>query len=135
MTPARTVLESLAAACEGLIVTSESDSDVTPLVVEAPGKGELTPALVLALLGRDPTADVEATTVGAFLGPLGRPRPWHDAAEKEMASRFRRLRRLLERRFDGATVYRIGRRSIDVVILGRAEDGRLAGVRTRVVET
>lgn len=129
------LLESIARACNGLVVTSETDAPVVAVEFRSPSGTALTPQDVLRLVGRDPATRAEEQTLREFFEPLGRRRKWHDGRDAELAQRFRRLERILQRRLTDARVYRIGDRSIDVWILGRARDGRLVGVQTRLVET
>lgn len=129
------LLESIARACEGLVVTSESDAPMSAVAFPAPSGLPRSPVIVLGLVGRDAATHVEEQTVREFFEPLGRRRAWHDGRDAEMTQRFRRLERLLQRRLTDTRVFRIGERSVDVWILGRARDGRIVGVRTSVVET
>lgn len=129
------LLESIARACNGLVVTSETDSPVVAVAFRLPLGSALTEQDVLGLVGRDVATRIEEQSLPEFFEPLGRRRDWHDGRDAEMAQRFRRLERILQRRLTDARVFRIGDRSIDVWVLGRARDGRLVGVQTRVLET
>lgn len=129
------LLESIARACNGLVVTSETDAPVAPVELRVPLGSALTPRDVLRLVGRDVATPIEELSLREFFEPLGRRREWHDGRDAEMAQRFRRLERILQRRLTDARVFRIGDRSIDVWVLGRTRDGRIVGVQTRVVET
>ena len=129
------LVESIARACEGLVVTSETDSDVSPVVFRAPRVTVIGREVVLALVGQDPATRCDEVSLREFFEPLGRRRDWHDRQDAEMAQGFRRLERVLRRRLDEPRVFRIGDRSIDVLVLGRARDGRVVGIRTSIVET
>jgi len=129
------LVESIARACQGLVVTSETDSDVSPVVFSAPRGTSINCEVVLALVGSGPATRCDEVPLGEFFEPLGRRRDWHDRQDAEMAQGFRRLERLLRRRLDEPRVFRIGDRSIEVLVLGRTRDGRIAGVRTSAVET
>lgn len=129
------LLESIARACDGLAVTSETDAPVVAVDFRAPSGTALTLEEVLRLVGRDGATRAEEQSLREFFEPLGRRREWHDGRDAEMAQRFRRLERVLQRRLTDTRVFRIGDRTIDVWVLGRARDGRLVGVQTSVVET
>lgn len=129
------LVESIARACDGLVVSSESDATISAVSFRPISGATLSRADVLTLVERDPTSHVDELSLSRFFEPLGRRRAWHNAGDAEMAQRFRRLERLLQRRLTGVRVFRIGERSIDVWVLGRARDGRVVGVQTTVVET
>lgn len=129
------LVETIARACAGLVVASETDSDVTPVVFHVPRGTSIDCEVVLALAGHDPATRCDGVSLHEFFEPLGRRRAWHDRQDAEMAQGFRRLERLLRRRLDEPRVFRIGDRSIEVLVLGRARDGRVVGVRTSAVET
>lgn len=129
------LLDSIARACNGLVVTSETDAPVVAVEFRVPLGSLLTAQDVLRLVGRDVETRIEEQSLREFFEPLGRRRDWHDGRDAEMARRFRRLERILQRRLTDARVFRIGDRSIDVCLLGRARDGRIVGVQTSVVET
>ncbi|MGB5037166.1 MAG: nuclease A inhibitor family protein [Blastocatellia bacterium] len=129
------LVESIARACEGLVVTSETDSDVSPVVFRSPRGLAIGCEVVLALVGQDPATRCDEVSLREFFEPRGRRRDWHDRQDAEMAQGFRRLERVLRRRLDEPRVFRIGDRSIDVLVLGRARDGRVVGIRTSIVET
>ena len=129
------LLDSIARACNGLVVTSETDAPVVAVEFRVPLGSLLTAQDVLRLVGRDVETRIEEQSLREFFEPLGRRRDWHDGRDAEMARRVRRLERILQRRLTDARVFRIGDRSIDVWLLGQARDGRIVGVQTRVAET
>lgn len=116
-------------------MTSESDATVSPVALVVPSGVRLDAETVRSLVGREPATHIDEQSLREFFEPHGRRRDWHDGRDAEMAQRFRRLERLLQRRLTDARVFRIGDRTIDVWILGRARDGRIVGVQTRLVET
>ena len=126
-------MESIARACEGLVLISETDSPVEPIVL--PRMSDLSPAALLEALGRDPDEAIETVDAAGFFDRLTQIREWHGEAEKELSARFARLRGVLEHELEDLRSFRVGRVRIDVFLLGRARGGTIAGVRSTVVET
>lgn len=123
----------LAAAAEGLIYISETDAEIIPVwgeKVEA-----VTRDAVLRLAGANREAPVEETLPDSFFERLTEIRDWFGTRETERAARFGRLRDTLYSGLTDIKLYRIGRIRIDIYIVGRDGEGRIAGVRTRAVET
>lgn len=147
-------------AAEGLLLMSESDARV--LFVAHPGASvaQVTPSVVVQHLSaqHDGRTDVFAPS-NAPLAPLaGRPVEVRDEREffsrriggadpsdpasQEYVRKMRELQQALEKHLQGLQVIRFGEpgRSavsgqISVFIVGRTEDGELAGVLTGAVET
>ena len=70
-----------------------------------------------------------------FFSRLTRVQDWHAEAEKERVRRFLKLRKLLRENLKETTVLRIGRIRIDIYVVGVDRYGKLAGIRTKAVET
>lgn len=123
----------LAEAADGLIYISETDAEIIPVCgekVEA-----VTRVAVLRLAGADQVAPIEETAADSFFERLTAIRDWFGPRETERAARFARLRDTLYSGLTDLTVYRIGRIRVDIYIVGKDGEGRIAGVRTRAVET
>ena len=116
---------------QGLLVPSESDFPMTPLRwgCEAPS-----PEALRAAQGGAPAALVEERTLDAFFARMVDPAE-PDAAALAEAARYRQLVELLRAHLEDLRVYRVGRVSIAVFILGRHASGEWLGLRTKLVET
>jgi hypothetical protein len=129
------VLESLVLASRGLLFMSETDAPFTP--VDAPGTpfATLDDAAVRSLAGHPAEDPVETRGVDEFFRNAVTDQPWHTPPEAANVKRYRALVALLHATLPDAKVYRVGKISIDVLILGTGPGGGALGLATRVVET
>jgi hypothetical protein len=130
----RSLAERLKAATDGLVYQSESDAPVEPFVMSGFDGAGLTPEALLAFTKRDASTPVASVAFDEFFEPLVAIEDWYGDEERESAKRFRRLKRLLAT-FDDVKVYRVGERSLDVYVVGKAPSGEFAGLTTKAVET
>jgi Nuclease A inhibitor-like protein len=118
------VLKALAQASEGLRYTSETDAGFTPFAWKDGAR--LTEEKLLQLAGAEPGTAVEQTTLDAFFRLV----PSEDRPQ------FQKLAAALRGRLLGVQVYKVGDEpEKQVYIVGKAPDGRWAGLKTTVVET
>lgn len=118
-------VEALRQASKGLLFPSESDAPLEPFLW-GQATGPLTPDRVrhLARAGEDEA--VEETTLEDLLRTVpGEDRPHFD-----------RLAAVIRQQLAGVQVYKVGDEAErQVYVVGKAQDGQLAGLRTTVVET
>src|SRR5947209_5627218 len=118
------VLDTLKKASKGLVYTSETDATLEPFAWE--GGGKLTKARLLELAGAESGTAVEQTTVADFFG----------AVPEEDSEKFQTLQQVLQEQLSGVKVYKVGDEpEKQVYVVGKAPDGRWAGLKTTVVET
>src|SRR5436309_13333394 len=118
------VLDALKKASKGLSYTSETDAPLEPFAWE--GGGKLTAARVRELAGAEKGTAVDQTTLAAFFG----------AVPEEDRDKFDALTKTLQEQLSGVKVFKVGDEpERQVYIVGKAPDGRWAGLKTRVVET
>ena len=118
------VLEALASATRGLRYTSETDAPLEPFAWEDGDK--LSEAKLLQLAGAEPGTAVEETSLDDFFRPV----PSEDRA------RFQKLAGALQAHLSAVKVYKVGGEAEkQVYVVGKAPDGRWAGLKTTVVET
>jgi len=70
-----------------------------------------------------------------FFARLTRTEDWHTPIQKRTAKKFRLLKNLLRANLRDVCVLRFGKIRIDIFVTGLDENGDLAGIRTRAVET
>jgi histidine triad (HIT) family protein len=117
-------LEALKSAARGLRMPSETDAPFEVFAWEDAGK--LTPDLVLRLTGEDKGTAVEESSLDELFATV----PSEDKA------RFQKLRQALREQLGGVRVYKVGDEAERLVyVVGKAKDGRWAGLKTAVVET
>ena len=118
---------------EGLVYISETDAAVVPFA--GPKVDTVTAALILQYADLPPDTPVEEKSTREFFGRLTAAKEWHGEREKERTRKFLELQKLLEEYLTDLRVFRIGQNTIDIFVAGRLGNGRLAGVRTKAVET
>ena len=122
----------LKAACRSLTFISETDADVIPLAADPPASRSL--AAYLAAL--DITSkEIEESEFDSFFDRLTTEKDWHGPNEQKRTKRWSELRDVLQKNLEGLRVIRVGRIRLDVYIAGVDASGRLAGVKTKAIET
>jgi hypothetical protein len=118
------VLDALAKASKGLRYTSETDAPFEPFAWKDGDK--LTDERLLQLAGAEPGTAVEMTSLDEFFRLV----PSEDRPE------FEKLAAALQGQLSGIKDYRVGDEpKKEVYVVGKASDGRWAGLKTTVVET
>lgn len=129
------VRERLEAAAEGLLFISESESpfEYAELPGEAPA--ELTADAVRAALGEAEGAPASETTLDRWLaGHIEEADPADPVAQENVA-RFQALKQALTGSLADVKVFRVGDAQVKYYALGRAPDGRVAGLAASALET
>jgi hypothetical protein len=118
------VLDALRKASKGLVFTSETDAPLEPFAWA--NGGELREERLLQLAGAPEGTVVETMTVANFFR----------AVPSEDKAKFQALTKALQGQLSGIMVYKVGDEAEKTAyILGKAADGRWAGLKTTVVET
>jgi hypothetical protein len=113
---------------------SESDEPFEVVQLEKPaGAFRATEAFLVA--NRPSNSRVQEQRLDDLFGELAQDHDWHGKAETEDVRRYRDLWQFFRDRLADATVFRLGEVQVDIIIIGRAADGRWVGVKTRAVET
>jgi hypothetical protein len=121
------LLETLQPVCAPLLMPSESEYPVVPVVRE-----ERTWAAVRQSFGAAP---VEEIALEELLAKIAFPQEWHDDLQRQNVPLFQALMTTLQSNLTDIRVYRVGAIEIHVHVLGVAADGAIAGVQTVVIET
>lgn len=127
--------EQLQKASEGLQFMSESEAALEPFTWEFKGFSVLNPQTLLQRTKHPNNTPVEIVDFDAFFEVATKEQEWHSAEEREMVKKFQALVNLLKTSLNDLTVYRVGKRAIDVYIVGKASTGDYVGLATKVVET
>ncbi|MEI7770804.1 MAG: nuclease A inhibitor family protein [Chloroflexales bacterium] len=127
------VLAQLSKAAEGLLFSSEADYPLELFVWEGPTL--FSPSLLYQLTALPVSVEVTVDDVDRFFAPMLHLDPGADREAQDRAARFRALVRLLRRRLRNLAAYKLGRVEMPTFIVGQLADGRVAGLRTTVVET
>jgi hypothetical protein len=122
--PANPTLEALRQASKGLLMPSESDAPFKPFLWDA--AGDLTYERLLQLAHEPRGAAIEEMTLDDLFATV----PSADLP------RFQALRKAIEQQLTGVKVYKVSDEAErNVYIVGKTRDGKLAGLKTGVVET
>jgi hypothetical protein len=118
------VLDALAQASKGLVYTSETDAGFEPFAWKDGDK--LTEDRLLRLAGAEAGTAVEPTSLDDFF----------QAVPSEDRPRFAKLAEALRGQLSGVQAFKVGDEAEkQVYLVGKAKDGRWAGLKTTVVET
>lgn len=119
-------------ACRGLVYISETDAEIMPFFLSAAGQplSAMIERLDAEYGGKRKNSDFEI-----FFAGLTREQPWHTQKQKLNVKKFRSLQVLLQSNLENLRVYRYGRISIDILVIGQDADNNLAGIKTKAVET
>jgi hypothetical protein len=118
------VLDALKKASKGLLFMSETDATLEPFLWA--GGGDVTKENVLKHAGVEDETPAEETTLDSFFRVVPR----------EDRPKFEKLLKVLREQLAGAKVYKLGEEpEKPVYVVGKTPDGKLAGVKTTVVET
>ena len=127
--------KALAAATDGLLYPSESDSPVTSFVRDGGALSVASPKDALKLGDYPAKTHVSTQGLERFFKPATEVQDWFGDEERGRAARFTALRDLLKANLTKLKVYRIGDVTKDVYVVGRSSAGEIAGIKTQVVET
>jgi hypothetical protein len=114
------LLDELKKATEGLLYPSEDDSPLEPFVWE---DAENAVAEVRRLAGEPAGRSCLAVSIDEFFGQL------------DEAKGFPELHQTLKEILSDMKVYRFGGVEVSVYLVGRCQDGKLAGFKTLSIET
>ncbi|WP_179072630.1 nuclease A inhibitor family protein [Nostoc sp. C057] len=126
------IVEKLKEASTGLLMMSESDYPFE--VVQWEGAAPATQEKILQLTGSQ-NLPVEVVELDYFFRNCAFEQEWHNELQKKDVKRFQTLMQALKDNLSDISVYRIGQINIDAYIIGQTQDGDLAGVVTKLVET
>ncbi len=128
------LIDEISQANAGLLFPSETDAPIRPFVWQQTEPFSI--AALRSVQGYSQHVPIAVLDVDEFFGPATRAYDWHGPAEQERTARFRALVELLKARLHDLAAYKIGESgTLDVFVVGRADDGTFAGVTTQVVET
>lgn len=133
MAEADSFLNALEKATDALFYISETDAEIVPFIGRE--VDSVTTEAIVELAGADADSPVEVMSADGFFERLTAEKDWFGEREKQRAGRFAELYEILKTELTELTAVRIGRIRIDIIVAGRDHNGRLAGIRTRAVET
>jgi len=131
-----TLTSQIATAAKGMLWPSESDYPLD--VFEKTGAAVTTPITIeqfRALVGAASTELVEEPSYTSVMDSRSTIEDWMDDGQIATAKQFQALRAVLEKNLTGLQVFRVGKISIKVYVVGKSACGDLVGVSSTVIET
>lgn len=125
--------ESLKKATENLYYISETDAEIEPFFGQA--AAAVTKEEILRQTGKSLDETIEERDFRQIFERLTKIQDWYSKEETANVERFTRLRKILLENLKDLKVFKIGRIELDVYFVGLDKEGKLAGVKTKAVET
>ena len=122
----------IAEAVRGLIYLIETDAEIT--VFEGQRTDSVTGENLLSQTGKK-DVKVEEKDFHEFFRPLTELQDWFGEDERKMTEKFRALKILLQQNLVNKKVFRLGKKEIDIYVVGLDREGILRGIQTKAVET
>ncbi|MEA5504044.1 nuclease A inhibitor family protein [Halotia wernerae UHCC 0503] len=129
------ITEKLKQATDGLLMMSESEYPFEVFVWSNQAQEPLTNQKLRQLTGNSQEKPIEKVELDYFFRNCAEEKEWHDETQKQNVQKFQSLIKILKDNLIDIQVYRIGKISIDVYIVGKTPSEDLAGISTKVVET
>ena len=128
------LLTALQQAVVGLLFRSESDAPFSVFTWSG-CPDPLTPEEVLARMSRPTGTPVTQQSLADFFRNLTVDKDWYGEEERAAAAHYRDLQALLQACLPDAQVFRVGKGTVAVLIVGHSDGGRCVGLKTESVET
>ena len=125
--------EQIKKAAEGLYYISETDAEILPFSGE-PAQS-VSKEEILKQTKSAANSPVEERDFSEFFARLTEIQDWFGDEEKQTAEKFGRLKDLLQSNLKDLRVFKVGKIQLDVYIVGLDQTGKLAGIKTKAVET
>jgi hypothetical protein len=116
----------------GLLYTSETDAELIPFA--GLRTDDVTTENLLIQIGKT-GSKIEEKGFNEFFEPLIKVQDWFGDDERKMTEKFVELKKLLQQNLIEKKVFRVGRKEIDIYVVGLDEENILRGIQTRAVET
>jgi hypothetical protein len=127
-------LVQLKKAADGLLCMSESEAPFEPFHW-AEDNSPLNTETILKKTGHPLDTPVEVADLSSFFEVATTEQEWHEPEERETVKKFQALVETLHNHLCDLKVYRLGKRNIDIYVIGQTPSGDYAGLSTKVVET
>lgn len=128
------VIYPLKKASEGLLFMSESEYPFEVFLWDS-SDTQITPEKIIQKTNHPVDTPVEVVGLDEFFAVATTEEDWHEAEEKETVKKYQNLVETIKKCLKNVTVYRLGKRRIDIYIVGKTESDSVAGLATKVVET
>jgi hypothetical protein len=117
----------------GLYFMSETEAEIQNFTGEK--AEQVSKEEILSQTKNASDAPVEEKDFAELFERLTKIQDWFEDEEKQAAAKFSELGDLLRKNLKNLKVFKIGEIELDVYIVGLDAEGRLAGIKTKAVET
>ena len=124
--------EQIAETVAGLTYISETDAEIKPF--RGSRVDFVTAETLLRQIGKT-DVKIEERSFDEFFAPLVKTQKWFGEEERKMTEKFIRLKGLLKEKLIEKKVFRIGKKEIDIFVVGLDAENVLCGIQTKAVET
>ncbi|MCX2739311.1 nuclease A inhibitor family protein [Pontibacter anaerobius] len=128
------IQKELMQAVDGLLMQSEIEAPFEFVYLELPGDKQLTPDDVVEHAGKPSGMAVKVQELDEFMQQVQGVDSDVREETPDGKAAFRHLTSTLKRLLQNVKVYSISQIGTEVYILGRAEKGKYAGLRTMVIQ-
>jgi hypothetical protein len=128
-----TLDQQLMETVRGLFYLSETDAEVYPFKGQA--TDSVTKENLLLQIGKTNDIKIEEKDFTEFFQPLIVIEDWYGEEERKMTEKFVRLKDLLQQNLRNLKVFRLGKKEIDIFVVGLDQENILRGIQTKAVET
>jgi hypothetical protein len=125
--------EQLAEIVEGLSYTSETDAEI--MLFNGRETEFLSRENFLSQINKTNDIKIEEKSFSDFFRPLVKFQDWFGEEERKTTEKFIKLKELLQQNLIQKKVFRIGKKEIDIYVVGLDKDNILRGIQTKAVET
>jgi C4-type Zn-finger protein len=125
--------QQIVEALAGLTYMSETDAEITPFVGQQ--TEYVTVENLLLQTGKTKDMKVEVKEFDEFFSRLIKIQDWFSEDERKMTEKFIKLKKILQQNLINKKVFRLGKKEIDIFVVGLDKDNILRGIQTRAVET
>jgi hypothetical protein len=125
--------EQIKEAAASLYYVSETDAEILPFVGEA--AKVISKEEILSQVKGAADSPVEVRNFTEFFARLTEIQDWFGDEEKETARKFAHLKQLLEKNLRDLIVFKVGKIQLDIYVVGLNTENKLAGIKTKAVET
>ncbi|MDQ3290711.1 MAG: nuclease A inhibitor family protein [Bacteroidota bacterium] len=128
------ILFQLHKLIQGLYYQSEADYPLEVVSIDGPPTNELTQETILNITGKTATEPIEVTESISFFRHLAQVNPGTEQKANAPTSP-QALQNFLEQFLLDLKVYRIGRRTLTGLLVGKTANGSWLGIKTTIIET
>jgi hypothetical protein len=124
--------EQIAKTVVGLVYLSETDAEIIPFVGHQ--TDSVTAENLMFQIGRT-EVKIEEKCFQEFFAPLIKIQEWFGADERKMTEKFSQLKELLQTNLIQKRVFKLGKKELDIFVVGLDAENILRGIQTKATET